>query len=420
MTTTINLGLLTAALLFLGMAAAAGFLRLYAPRLLRGWPLAPLALFAVMEALLLMVEGAVLPALPCSLTLTGAVAEVALALFGWGMLRQSGLALSRTVSLSMGAGVTALLLALCHLPDGGARIVAGWLPPVVGGFTAYALYRYDESLTERWETVLYLPLWMMLVGFLLFAIVPPLGMRAPRLYPGGMVAAASLLLGGLLGLSYRQQRHMTLWIGEVERAQIIAADRERISRELHDGVIQSIYAAGLMLEGAKYEMDKHPEQAMAHLDQVTEALDTTIRDIRRYIFDLRGEVSGEELVPSLRRLLQEFEANTYLQTSIKVVNEPAGPLQRERQQHLYQIVREALSNVARHAHANGVALTVIYSDEGVDINLADDGVGMDRIPLHKGYGLRNIRERVRLLDGTMKIESAPGKGVTLHISVPYG
>ncbi len=83
-------------------------------------------------------------------------------------------------------------------------------------------------------------------------------------------------------------------------------------------------------------------------------------------------------------------------------------------------MREALSNVARHAHANGVALTVIYSDEGVDIHLADDGVGMDRIPLHKGYGLRNIRERVRLLDGTMKIESAPGKGVTLHISVPYG
>ncbi len=417
--TTINLGLLTAALLFLGMAAAAGFLRLYAPRLLRGWPLAPLALFAAMEAWLLMVQGAVLPAFPCSLTVAGTVAEASLVLFGWGMLRQSGLSLGRALAV-VGMGSVVALFLLCLLPDGGGQVVVGWLPLVIGGFTAYALYRYDGSLTEQWETVLYLPLWAMVVGFLLFAVIPPLGMRVSRLYPGGMVAVASLLLGGLLGVSYRQQRHMMLWIGEVERAQIIAADRERISRELHDGVIQSIYAAGLMLEGAKYEMDKHPQQAMAHLDQVTEALDTTIRDIRRYIFDLRGEVSGEALVPSLRRLLQEFEANTYLQTTMKVVNEPAGPLQRERQQHLYQIVREALSNVARHAHANGVALTVIYSDEGVDIHIADDGVGMDRIPLHKGYGLRNIRERIRLLDGTMKIESAPGKGVTLHISVPYG
>ena len=418
--TTIDLGLWIAALLFLGIAAAGGFLRLYTPRLLRGWPLAPLALFAGMEALLLLEESHLLPAARCSITLAAAMAEAALLLFGWGLLQRGDLTLRHLLLAVMGAAVATLLLCLILPPPQGERLVAVWLPLPVGAFAAYALYRYDESLMEPWEAALALPLWTLLGGFLLFAIVPPLGASVPRLYAGGMLLTALSLLVGLLGLSYRQQRHMIQWVGEVERAQIIAADRERISRELHDGVIQSIYAAGLMLEGAKYELDKHPERAMSHLNQVTEALDTTIRDIRRYIFNLRGEVSGEALVPSLRHLLQEFEANTYLQTSLQVINEPAGPLQRERQQHLYQIVREALSNVARHAHAQRVALTVIYSDEGVDIHLADDGVGMDRIPLHKGYGLRNIRERVRLLEGTMKIESAPGQGVTLHISVPYG
>ncbi len=417
---TNDLGLLIAALLFLGMAAAAGFLRLYTPRILREWPLGPLALFAVMEALLLLMQGGFLPADPCAILLVAVLAAVALALFDWEMLRRSGLTVRRLL-LTMAGGTLLTFLFCLLLPAGsGEHILAAGLALPAGGFAAYALYRYDESLTERWETLLYLPLWTMLGGFLLLAILPLLGVRLPSLYPFGMSAIALLLFAGLLGLSYRQHTHMTGWINEVERAQIIAADRERISRELHDGVIQSIYAAGLMLEGAKYEMNRHPDQAMAHLDQVTRALDATIRDIRRYIFDLRGEVSGEELVPSLRRLLQEFEANTYLRTSLKVIGEPLGPLQRERQQHLYQIVREALSNVARHAHANGVALTIIYSDEGVDLHVADDGVGMDRIPLHKGYGLRNIRERVRLLDGTMKIESAPGKGVTLHIGVPYG
>ncbi len=403
-----------AALLFFGIVIAVACLRLHAPRLLPDWPFAPFALFALSE-----VVTAQLPPFPqggCTRVVTEGLSGGALLLFGVEVLR--GRLAWRHRGIALGAALL-LLAALCRFwrTEPLHAVVHRLFPLPAGSLAAYALYREEG---RREEEPFAMPIWMMIAATLLVALLPLAEGLWPSLYPLGMAGSAALLFGGFGWLGLRRQAHMRVWLGEVERAQWLAAERERISRELHDGVIQAIYAAGLMVEGAKYEMERHPDRAMHHLAQVTATLDETIRDIRRYIFDLRGDVSGEALVPSLRKLLQEFEANTYLETTFRVINEPGGPLQRERQQHLYQIVREALSNVARHAHARSVTLTLVYSDEGIDIRIADDGVGMGRIPLNKGYGLRNIRERVRLLDGTMKIESAPGQGVTLHISVSYG
>ncbi len=401
-----------AALLFFTIATLALFLRFYTPRLLAEWPLAPWILFALLEAIAILSELAPRPT--CIAWGVEGAGYGALVLFSLELHRKRG-----ELWLYPLIGLPCLL---CYLTP--MSVWPIWTraisAPLGGGIAAFALYRCYETLNARWEPILYLPVWTMITAFLLLAVLPPLSLRLPAVMPTGMVVIAALLLIGFALWGYRRQHHATTWLDEVERAQLLAADRERIGRELHDGVIQTIYAAGLMVEGAKYEMDKNPQQAMMHLDQVTETLDATIREIRHYIFDLRGEVSGEALVPDLHHLLQEFEANTYLRTRLEVINEPLGPLQRERRHHLHQIVREALSNVARHAHAQSVVVSIIYSDDGIDLHIVDDGVGMERIPIHKGYGLRNIRERVRLLDGTLKIESAPGQGVTLHISVPYG
>ena len=227
------------------------------------------------------------------------------------------------------------------------------------------------------------------------------------------------MLGLLLTLT-TVQTQVEQWIENVERLQTIAADRERISRELHDGIIQSIYAAGLMLESTQHLLYTEPHKADAQLRRILESLNQTIQDIRRYIFDLRSDMPDDDLEPGIRRLLRDFHINTLLETDLQIEGEaPRRPLAFERRRHLFQIVREALANTARHAHAHGVIVTLTYGPEALEVLIHDDGVGMEAFILGKGHGLRNIRERARLLDGKLKIESAPGAGVTLSLNIPY-
>jgi signal transduction histidine kinase len=215
------------------------------------------------------------------------------------------------------------------------------------------------------------------------------------------------------------QTEIERWIENVERIQALSADRERIGRELHDGIIQSIYAAGLMLEGVQHTLDMDPELAKGQLGRIMESLNHTIQDIRRYIFDLRSDTPDEDLEPGIRQLLRDFEINTLLQTDLSITGKPPKLFTVERRRHIFQIIREALANTARHAHAQHVQVALIYEPEALELTVADNGVGMEALRLSKGHGLRNIRERTRLLDGKLKIDSAPGEGVTLQLTIPY-
>ncbi|HNT78311.1 MAG TPA: histidine kinase [Anaerolineae bacterium] len=209
------------------------------------------------------------------------------------------------------------------------------------------------------------------------------------------------------------------WIEGVERLQTLATDRERIGRELHDGIIQSIYASGLLLESVLPVIPNDPVRAQAQLGRVMDNLNETIQDIRRYIFDLRSDMPDDDLRSGIERLLRDFRINTLLETEVRVEGNPVEITSVERRRHIFQIVREALANTARHARAQWVCVALEYTAETLEITISDDGIGMETLLVSKGYGLRNIRERARLLDGALRIESAPGAGVTLHLSVPY-
>ncbi|HDQ74126.1 MAG TPA: hypothetical protein ENN19_18840 [Chloroflexi bacterium] len=216
-------------------------------------------------------------------------------------------------------------------------------------------------------------------------------------------------------------REMEIWLEDVEQIQALALERERIGRDLHDGTIQSIYAAGLMLEGARYSIDTEPEVAKAQLTRAIESLNQTIQDIRRYIFNLRGEMPADNIEASLRQILKDFRVNTLLETEFVVGGENANSKQinAEQRQHIFQIAREALTNVARHARARRVRVSLQYNPEDIRISFADDGVGLSVLPINKGHGLRNIRERTRLLGGNLDIHTAPDEGMTLVLIVPY-
>ncbi|MBN2390866.1 MAG: sensor histidine kinase [Anaerolineae bacterium] len=215
------------------------------------------------------------------------------------------------------------------------------------------------------------------------------------------------------------QLEIERWIEGVERLQALAVDRERIGRDLHDGIIQSIYAAGLLLESVQPVIPIDPMRAQAQLGRVMDNLNETIQDIRRYIFDLRSDMPDDDLQSGIKRLLRDFHINTLLETEFEVTGVPVEILSMERRRHIFQVVRETLANTARHAKARWVKVVLQYDENTLDLTISDDGVGMETLQVSKGYGLRNIRERVRLLDGTLRIESAPNEGVTFHLTVPY-
>jgi signal transduction histidine kinase len=211
-----------------------------------------------------------------------------------------------------------------------------------------------------------------------------------------------------------------LWLESVERRQALASERERIGRELHDGIIQSIYAAGLMLEGAQHSIPDEPEAAQVQLTRAIASLNRTIQDIRRYIFDLRGELPEDNLETGLRKMLKDFRVNTLLEIDFDASGQDPQVLGAERRQHVFQIVREALANAARHAQAKRVEVSLNYGANALQIRISDNGVGLIALPINdKGQGLRNIRERTRLLEGTLDMDSAPDRGVTLVLTVPY-
>ncbi len=226
------------------------------------------------------------------------------------------------------------------------------------------------------------------------------------------------LTWGLIRALTVVQEAIEQWIEGVERLQALAVDRERIGRELHDGIIQSIYASGLLLESVLPIIPNDPGRAQAQLGRVMDNLNETIQDIRRYIFDLRSDMPDADLPSGVERLLRDFRINTLLETTLQVTGTPVEILSMERRRHVFQIVREALANTARHAKAQWVSIQLDYKSDVLDVTIADDGIGMETLLVSKGYGLRNIRERARLLDGTLRIESAPGEGVTLHLTVP--
>ncbi len=210
-----------------------------------------------------------------------------------------------------------------------------------------------------------------------------------------------------------------LWLEDMERMQALVSERERIGRELHDGIIQSIYAAGLMLESARHNILTRPEEARNQLTRAIKSLNQTIQDIRRYIFDLRGELPRDNLETGLRKILKDFRVNTLLETCFSVKGEDEHGLGAERRQHVFQIAREALTNVARHSQARRVEMSLWYGANALQLCVSDDGVGLSRLPNNNGHGLRNIRERARLLGGMLDIDTAPHEGLTIILTVPY-
>lgn len=201
----------------------------------------------------------------------------------------------------------------------------------------------------------------------------------------------------------------------------IVDERLRISRDLHDGVIQSIYAVSLSLEDMADLIADDPTSAAERVDRAIDRLHTTIGDIRTFIVGLGPEVDGG-LAGALEAMVAELLSGSGVELFLDVAGdgELDARLHPEAAHELLQIAREAISNVARHSGARLAWLSLgIDRDEAI-LRVEDDGVGFDPARrLGSGhFGLANLRGRAAGIGGTLTIESDPNRGTRIIVRLP--
>lgn len=195
-------------------------------------------------------------------------------------------------------------------------------------------------------------------------------------------------------------------------------ERERIGMDLHDSVIQSIYAVGLGLEElSDHAGSEEPQALRTRIEHAIEQLNSVIRDIRSYIYNLRdGDRSA--LSARIGSLLHEIENEGGARVNFSIRADVADRLSPARGEALLQVLREALSNARRHAEARRVEVTLAEERGSAVLTIRDDGAGFEPNGAQPGMGLTNMRERAAASGGRLDIASKPGDGASVRLELP--
>jgi PAS domain S-box-containing protein len=204
---------------------------------------------------------------------------------------------------------------------------------------------------------------------------------------------------------------------ELQRLAVLD-DRERIGRELHDGAIQALFAVGIDLQSmAAIASDV---TMRGRLVDTVKKVDGVVRDLRSYIYGLRpGIAADRQLGKALRELAEQFEAQHGVACAVRIDESVAAKLA-GRAPDIVQVVREGLSNVARHAAATTCRLMLRAQAEGALLEIDDDGRGFTDTASTSGggWGMRNLRERATAMGGSLEVRSVPGEGTTIQLRIP--
>lgn len=206
---------------------------------------------------------------------------------------------------------------------------------------------------------------------------------------------------------------------QVQRLAVVD-ERERIGKDLHDGIIQSIYAVGLSLEDVPELIRDDPDEVERRVERAIDSLHLTIRDIRNFIFGLRPELlGGSTLEAGLATITEEFRHNSMIDVELHVARiepepDPSTTL------HLLAVVNEGLSNVARHSGASRVTVWIeTLPDGSLELVVEDNGHGFE--PSERAgldhQGLTNMQSRVATIGATMTLASGP-TGTRVEIRRP--
>jgi signal transduction histidine kinase len=208
---------------------------------------------------------------------------------------------------------------------------------------------------------------------------------------------------------------------EVQRLAVVE-ERERISQDLHDSIIQSLYAISLSLEDVPELIADDAAEGATRIDRAIDAIHRSIRDIRNFISGLQPELLGEsDLGASLETLAKEFRATANVDLQLALTGDPAQ-IPDELATHLLAIAREGLSNIVRHAHATQASLEVVVTDDRATMTIRDNGRGFDarRSRSSAQHGVTNMSSRAQAAGGALTVRSEMGVGTNIKIEIPLG
>jgi signal transduction histidine kinase len=209
---------------------------------------------------------------------------------------------------------------------------------------------------------------------------------------------------------YRQTRQLA-----------ILQERERFGMDLHDGVIQSIYAVGLMLEDIQTRVSTEPVKSKQGISIAVVSLNNAISDLRNYILNLRPHhFQGKNLIEGVEELARALRANTFMNVHVEMDKLDVSHISSDITTEILHITQEALSNVQKHARASDVEIKAKIKDEKLYYKIIDNGIS---IPLHmvknpKGNGLNNMRERAEILNGKIRIRQIDSGGTEIRLKLP--
>lgn len=200
----------------------------------------------------------------------------------------------------------------------------------------------------------------------------------------------------------------------------VAQERNRLARELHDSVAQTLYGLTLQAEAAARKLAVgQVDEVAAYLGFFKESARQTLQETRLLIFELRPPILDEVGLPeALRARLDAVERRSGIACRLDLAAADCLPPHLETG--LYRIAQEALNNVLKHARASRVSLSLQQNGAGVRLEVCDDGAGFDPSASEgRGFGLRNMRERALKLGGALTLDSAPGQGTRVLVEAPF-
>jgi len=234
--------------------------------------------------------------------------------------------------------------------------------------------------------------------------------------------AIALLVARTLSIFDLEFRHR---LEVAEKEQTLLRDRQRIARDLHDGVVQSIYAAGLQLEVASKSVALDTNETTLLIRRVVNQLNDVIADMRKYIFKLGPARTGEaDFDQYMKNLIDEFTTNFGLSAHLSVEGLPVS-LTPGQKQNIAFVTRECLTNAHKHAAATNIEIQLIFNEDSLFFVAEDNGVGIDSAASVSssnggGKGLKSMAERATAMGGEFSVSQRSENGGTMIVMrIPY-
>lgn len=233
------------------------------------------------------------------------------------------------------------------------------------------------------------------------------------IYPDGAAPLTEAEVALMKGFGAQAALAREFAMAQLDRSQLaVLEDRDRIGRELHDLVIQRIFAIGMSVQSVTRLVDNEKGQ---RLMRVVDELDATIRDLRETVFQLQSNKQHYDLLGHLREAVEETAGDRISMIDVEVVGD-GSVVPEDFRGPLIAVARESLSNALRHAQATSITVAFVIDDH-VTVIVADDGIGVPEEPSRRS-GTGNLDQRARALGGDFSLRNRPSGGAVARWSVP--